>query len=297
MNDDLGIILVKDKACKLSLKNRIQVHSGLERVNSLEFDSLSYIPGRHLMDPTDMTSIIEEQGLCEKFFSCDEEYIAILSLPSDILDSFQLIRSSIAKHNNSVYVDNMFRHSSFKKGCRDLLAWLGRTEASDIHYLGHYYRKPGLQSCSINASGKYIGLHVDSWSGKNVSERLSPFPYRVCVNLGPEPRYFTFVPVALKRIKEDKLYRDIHCPNAIVSSFLQSNEGIPVIRIMVMPGEAYVAPTETIIHDANTINKLYLDASITVLGNFSIRHVKKIIDIEPTVLKCSAIKISGIQMN
>jgi hypothetical protein len=42
----------------------------------------------------------------------------------------------------------------------------------------------------------------------------------------------------------------------------------PVLRLEIRPGEAYIAPTEIVIHDATTMGKEFTDATFTVLGNF-----------------------------
>jgi hypothetical protein len=51
--------------------------------------------------------------------------------------------------------------------------------------------------------------------------------------------------------------------------FMQSFPRYPVIKLMVRPGEAYIAPTENLIHDSTTEEKNMLDVAVTLLGAFA----------------------------
>ncbi len=45
----------------------------------------------------------------------------------------------------------------------------------------------------------------------------------------------------------------------------------PVIKVRVAPGEAYIAPTENMIHDGSTVGKQYPDIHLTLFGYFRTR--------------------------
>lgn len=112
----------------------------------------------------------------------------------------------------------------------------------------------------------YIGLHIDCWEGINIDEEK--YPNRICVNLGNGPRFFYFVNLRMSQIKN--LFKNyISVPdtkNELCLYFLQNQSSYPVIRLMLMPGEYYVAPTESIIHDAYFAGSE--DITITLFGHF-----------------------------
>ena len=57
--------------------------------------------------------------------------------------------------------------------------------------------------------------------------------------------------------------------------FLSNYPDYPVIKIRVSPGEAYIAPTENMIHDGCTINKQFFDVIMTIRGNFNLPSQSK----------------------
>ena len=55
-------------------------------------------------------------------------------------------------------------------------------------------------------------------------------------------------------------------PDDIRQNFLQKYPEYPVIKLRVAPDEAYIAPTENIIHDGCTFGKKFFDVSLTIRG-------------------------------
>ncbi|MCA3042216.1 MAG: hypothetical protein ING69_12845 [Rhodocyclaceae bacterium] len=125
-------------------------------------------------------------------------------------------------------------------------------EAPFIH--GISAKPPGLRSTSSNPEkGQFVGMHIDSWDGSTLTERLAS-RVRVNVNLGPDPRYFLYVPITIAGIckqlqvggnNDEGLAR----PERGV---FRRNNSQRVVRLMVLPGEAYVASTDCVIHDGST---------------------------------------------
>jgi hypothetical protein len=52
----------------------------------------------------------------------------------------------------------------------------------------------------------------------------------------------------------------------IARDFMRHYNDYPVVRVMIRPGEAYLAPTENIIHDGSSANKNLRDLHITWRG-------------------------------
>jgi hypothetical protein len=84
-------------------------------------------------------------------------------------------------------------------------------------------------------------------------------------NLGNDVRYFLFIDLPVRqllsaanalhsegsRVRQDKLrVRDRTFAGTVTGrAFMASSLMYPVVRVKVYPGEAYIAPTEDIIHD------------------------------------------------
>ena len=55
----------------------------------------------------------------------------------------------------------------------------------------------------------------------------------------------------------------------IVDTFFKEFSSYPVIRIKLNPGEAYIAPTDNIIHDGSSLGQLRHDMNLTIRGLIS----------------------------
>lgn len=148
------------------------------------------------------------------------------------------------------------------------------------------YGDPGAQSKVLglgsNPSGRStitvdpndelrIGLHLDSWSNLPIVDRSEAIN-RLCVNIGPEPRAILFInlPMAavvamLRRYGEIDLNQN---PSDLGRAFMRRFPTYPVTRLVVHPGEAYIAPTENLIHDGDNTGQSKVDATFTIIGRF-----------------------------
>lgn len=127
----------------------------------------------------------------------------------------------------------------------------------------------GLKGATYNPEDNlYVGLHIDSWDGVNSNFRHKA-RNRLCLNLGKEARYFLFVNLTFVDILKSVSKKSSHSDYP-VKLFLKSFPEYPVIRIQLQPGEGYIAPTENIIHDASTENKLFPDVILSFLGYFKV---------------------------
>src|SRR5260370_38226681 len=100
------------------------------------------------------------------------------------------------------------------------------------------------------------------------------------MNLGREDRFFLFINLELRDIVNAVSLQDNsdrweeYGPN-IVEPFMRQNPHYPVAKLKVKPGEAYIAPTENIIHDASTAGKSHQDFCITFLGKFTFKRTTR----------------------
>jgi hypothetical protein len=135
-----------------------------------------------------------------------------------------------------------------------------------------------LQTVTFNEEiERFIGLHIDNWGGTALLDR-NRLPNRLCVNLGSSSRYFLFVPCTLLAMVDvltqhfGPNWQPPHRLTSVGRIFLAQFPNYPVVRCKVFPGEAYIAPTENLVHDASSIGHGGKeDRQFTLRGNITLR--------------------------
>jgi hypothetical protein len=154
------------------------------------------------------------------------------------------------------------------------LPWLNGRIAADHVHGGFCIKQPGLKTISINQNGRFVGLHVDNWFRLPIGRRAQS-PVRICANFGSRDRFLLFLNVAVDNIysadavetQEDKHLEwrkgvvNLRTSTILGRKFLRVFDDYPITRIRVQPGEAYIAPTENIVHDGSTELGSDLDVS------------------------------------
>jgi hypothetical protein len=132
-----------------------------------------------------------------------------------------------------------------------------------------------MATTTINPKLKeYLGLHVDTWEDVSMNQRTRSMN-RICVNIGKDPRYFLFLPIAVTEIASVMAneMRASNVPEQDVSRigrmFMERFPQLPVVRCRLAPYEAYIAPTENLVHDGSTLGQRDLDQQFTVLGHIA----------------------------
>ena len=136
--------------------------------------------------------------------------------------------------------------------------------------LGVAVREPGLWTVTVNQQKtSRLGMHLDSWDGLPFSERAQA-RNRLCINLAQQPRFFLFAKWTIVDIAERLGLPGSSRYDAsdAVRVWFRACPTEPVFRLRIDPGEAYIAPTEMIPHDASTAGLSELDVSFTMLGHF-----------------------------
>jgi hypothetical protein len=139
--------------------------------------------------------------------------------------------------------------------------------------IGHTTNRSGLRTTTIDSNtGKYIGLHVDNWDDGHRHDRDVSIN-RVSINTGEHPRYFLFLPLSVVEIAQ-------LVPDAIASGsielpdysglgriFMERFPEFPVVRCRLDRNEAYIAPTENLVHDGSSEGQDTFDRQFTILGH------------------------------
>lgn len=184
--------------------------------------------------------------------------IAALTLPEDVVRLFGEAHRRDGLEVSGTGVTLTYLASS-------LINWLESETCWRVRRDG--YREQGFLAARITArsatrestTARFVGLHMDSWDRAPLEARKF-CQNRLCLNLGPGARAFQFVALQADELRRRALQipADPAHPldRDLLSRFLRKNPDLPVLRFRLGPGQAYIAPTENLIHDACTLDDL-----------------------------------------
>jgi hypothetical protein len=203
--------------------------------------------------------------------------IRVLRFPSCLLEAFH----GVAAHQGGLTSENARSITSggearailtdFNRFASSIPRLNGQIDADQIRG-GFSIKEPGMKTVSINPQGgRFVGLHVDNWFRSPLGCRAQS-PVRICANFGSCDRFFLFVNVAVddiysaetgdgSRLEWRSQVANLKSATTLGRKFLRVFDDYPITRIRVKPGEAYIGPTENIIHDGSTERANNLDVS------------------------------------
>jgi hypothetical protein len=115
-----------------------------------------------------------------------------------------------------------------------------------------------------------IGLHFDRWDGLAIDD-LASASNRVSINLGPSDRYFVFLnqtASGLASLLEGANLQAARDVRDIGAAFMLAFPTYPIVRLRLRPGEAYIAPTENILHDGTSAEVVETNHYLSMRGRF-----------------------------
>lgn len=143
------------------------------------------------------------------------------------------------------------------------LEQLGEVDRS----LGAQYDTPGVLTRTQRGPDlPALGLHLDNWD-RLPARRRRDSRNRACLNLGPEARSLLLVDLDLLASCGPEQVPDTDLGRALAA---RAPTPPRVVRVRVPPGWAYVAPTELLLHDAQTLEQRREGTTcVTALGRFA----------------------------
>jgi hypothetical protein len=201
-----------------------------------------------------------------------EDWVQILKFEDAIIDLFAPLQRIVERYQ-SVHAARRF---ALGEAMLDAVNTVGETvmtrfpSAKPIKTLGINIVEPGLHtgSLQIPTVRRYVGLHVDQW---RENDPLSDKAARLCINVGAKPRYFLYMNYSVEAMRR-RLRTDEHDESVVARQFLLQHVECPVVRLELLPGEAYLALTGNMIHDATTLPMRKFDLSVSFLGGFLHHH-------------------------
>lgn len=256
------------------LRSRLKINTGTYVTSEERYQKGARLPNQDWRDVTEEECLLlTNQG--DKDDNCQNVYL--WSLPQTLLQHMEGFPQSITKFNDKETARGVYDTRKFRRGQALLLNLVTRAgvDISNKSF-GHYISNPGLVVTSSDDNGTYVGLHMDSWFSASLENRDSGLPSRMCINLGPEDRYFLFMNLPLRALQQ-RVGSNIEDPIKFPGLYMNAFPDYPVFRLTIHPGEAYIAPTEILIHDATSLGKKYADATLVVMGNFDQKVLENIL--------------------
>lgn len=200
--------------------------------------------------------------------------VAIFAIPADVRTRMQEL--GIQKITNADTC-NAFNSSDNRDALARLvldglrgLAVPPDASIADYKNLGIRVGEPELPTVTWDYDLRIqVGLHIDDWDRLRIAER-EVAKTRLCVNLGEERRYLLVVDLTARRLLESLGLKGDGKGTDIAREFLLKYPTYPVTRLEMWPGEAYLAPTDNIIHDGSTLGASTVDRCLSILGDFAV---------------------------
>jgi len=252
---------------------RVFLSDGTTSLQQPDADKAGYTPGAFLpktpwRKPTDW----ESKRLWQNSGVTNVDFVGVASIPNELLAELRRVVNDTSDKNTLRQLDprRIREHiGPLIDYLRDRFAYKSEPFNHGIHVHRH-----GRETVTLDtASGKYLGLHLDSWERYSVEARARSLN-RICVNIGAEPRHFLFVNLSLMNITrilaEQSQENADRESESVGPTFMSRFPGYPIMKVRVAPGEAYIAPTDNMIHDASTVGSKTPSVTLTLRGWFTV---------------------------
>jgi hypothetical protein len=258
-----GLKIYLDKG----IRNRILLSDGVQRVDSLngvECKSPTYIPKKPWRTPS--REDLEVLFATKKDLS-GHQTIGIVQLPRKLNKGFKKIDLSVCKNHSEVH--SITGSTAYKTLLNDTINYYEQFATIKNSSIPHniYMGEANLINNTFNQKEKtFIGLHLDSFERN--SETRDAARNRICINLGKQPRYLLFYNLQFDQMAQMCGMKTVgrnDNPYTMLYDFFERFNTYPVIKIQINPYEAYIAPTENMIHDGSTEGTTALDINLASL--------------------------------
>lgn len=283
----ITLLTTESLSCQ-DITSKIMINSGCKRLDSATEIAANYIPNSFVpkQDWRFLNSIESNLLTARKYQWNTGLSIGLIKIPKDVVDPLKqtlgVNGSDLSTHRLADCL--ILDENNYQKGVDKIIDYISiYTKGNDkaVTPLGVKISFPGLitatQDYNINyfVERPYIGIHLDHWE-EDPLKRRQVSRNRLCINLGEETRYFLFVNLSILQIFNMLGFKDpddipMHYRGfALPALFLEKYPNYPICKLSLNPNEAYIAPTENMLHDATSLGKTLPDISMNFLGRFSL---------------------------
>ncbi|WP_405484274.1 hypothetical protein [Nocardia sp. NBC_00511] len=260
-----------------SAANRIELSSGTqpaaETHHAHEYTSDAFVPRTPWRPPS-----CHERGILygTPTPAADPgDWISIIQAPAHLLTTFTDLRSAAAEGNDQA-LNALLNGRTGRTALIEAIRWsmtLTDPTRAGIDAPLLYGKTPtGSPTLTTGDHSQKVGLHVDSWYHSPLKTRATA-PNRLAINLGHHPRYLLCINTPLASMSQT-----LHAHNLLTGTedphytlgqaFLTAFPHYPVTKITLHPGEAYLAPTENMLHDGYAEPHGQIDLQFSCRGHF-----------------------------
>lgn len=258
------------------VKDRVCLSQGTllaESSPDITYEPLARVPRK----PWRLPNIDEKKVLFTKTIpDCFVKTVGVLRFPQRILKNIPLSEID----GKEEFLDYFYKSSEGAAVLEQIIEFLTPSfEESSSHRTICAFNRAGLESTAFPFSTKrYIGLHIDYHAGESIFQRNNS-SNRISINIGKEDRYICFVNLAVDDLIKIVQPSSSYSNDCLSLHFFQNFSNYPVIKVKIQPGEAYIAPTQNIIHDGiGSISQN--DLHITVTGRIKLPEISSILKAE-----------------
>lgn len=267
---------------------RIWLSSGITQEIESVCDRIQYRPGAFLpKEPWREPSLTEYHRLNanETLSRLDSwklgYYIGVCRFPDEVLAPLETILEELKTRTETLqYYPSASTHQDYESAMQKIINYTHRYSLSneEAKLLGLRVTVPGLRTLTMEDAKYFVGMHLDSWD-RSPLRRRHQSRNRICINLGREDRFFLFINLPLMEmfkalgLSDDEVYKHYR-GTTVGDEFMKLYPDYPIVKLKVAPKEAYIAPTDNLIHDASSLGKQYPDITLSFLGNFGIPFQK-----------------------
>jgi hypothetical protein len=204
------------------------------------------------------------------------DWLSVVSVPDHVLAAFKPLRQ-VCGIGSQRELTAMIRGPEGRIALVDAIRYattMTDPDQPEVEGPAINFKIPsGTPTLTTGRHERFTGLHVDSWYQHALADRAGS-PNRISINLGPRDRFFLCVNLPVQRLAEllaqQHPYEDGHrdAGFGLPRSFLRRFPDYPVTRIRIRPGEAYLSPTENIIHDGYAPPQGQIDLQFSCRGYF-----------------------------
>ena len=194
--------------------------------------------------------------LCRQGVGAPGSTLALLKVPEALFDSWQVVAGDQGGSFEESAV-RVMKHPRYEPVLQQTIDFLRRLTRYSARPLRAFVAEthPGRASVCWDAK-EFQGLHVDVRDKTPVSE-CAYSPTRFCLNIGRHSRGFCFLGMSVAAMVQELRSGGVELdrgatPQEVADRFMATFDSSPVVRVTLRPGEAYLAPTDNVVHDGYT---------------------------------------------
>lgn len=271
---------IKDLSKRIEVTNGVEIAVGYDIYNMRKYKENALKPKNNwrLLGESEIQSF-----LTNDLYASTNKNLGLVKIPTFLSDKLKEIGFPLV--TDFVQFSELFREKP--KEFEELTILISEFfseiiaenhSISEAKLLCISYENPKIETIAYDErTDEYFGLHFDSSVGNKLFERKNN-PNRLSINIGNEPRYLIFLNIDMDQMFDmvcEKNKDFINKKNqlsepALVSTFFELYPDFPVYRLKQYPYEAYIAPTDNIVHDGSTVGKNQPDMTMVFTGYFKL---------------------------